>query len=143
MSVTAAGGSMLTIPLDQLAYLIEKAREFDAETAPVDSASGSNPSDDKDVGILEAASDNPTEEELAAALNGLDDDQRIELLALMWLGRGDFDRDEWRDALAQAREIHDENETSYLIGTPLLADYLENGLDLLGYSLEDYEKDRL
>jgi hypothetical protein len=45
---------MLTIPLDQLAYVVEKARQFDAETAPVDSASASNPSDDKDVGILEA-----------------------------------------------------------------------------------------
>jgi hypothetical protein len=142
-NVTAAGGSMLKVPFDQLAYLIEKAREFDAETAPVDSASGSNPSDDKDVRILEASSDNPTQEELGAALNGLDDEQRIEVLALMWLGRGDFDRDEWRDALAQAREVHNANETSYLIGTPLLADYLETGLDLLGYSLEDYEKDRL
>jgi hypothetical protein len=139
----AAGGSMLKTPLDQLAYLIEKAREFDAETAPVDSASGSNPSDDKDVGILEATGDNPTEEELAGALNGLDDEQRIEVLALMWLGRGDFDRDEWREALDQAREVHNENETSYLMGTPLLADYLEIGLDRLGYSLEDYEKDRL
>jgi len=134
---------MLKTPLKQLAYLIEKARESDAETAPVDSASGSNPSDDRDVGILEATSDNPIEEELAAALNSLDDEQRIEVLALMWLGRGDYDRDEWRDALTQARQVHNANETSYLIGTPLLADYLETGLDLLGYSLEDYEKDRL
>ncbi|HWB49114.1 MAG TPA: DUF3775 domain-containing protein [Stellaceae bacterium] len=137
------GSSMLKIPLDRLAYIVEKAREFDAETAPVDSASGSNPSDDKDVGILEATGDNPTEEELATALNDLDDEQRIEVLALMWLGRGDFDRNEWREALAQAREVHDEHETGYLIGTPLLADYLEIGLDLLGYSLEDDEKDRL
>jgi hypothetical protein len=134
---------MLKIPLEQLAYLVEKAREFDAETASAGGDSGSNPSDDRDVGILEATDDNPTEEELAAALNVLDDEQRIEVLALMWLGRGDFDRDQWREALAQARQVHDENETSYLIGTPLLADYLEIGLDLLGYSLEDYNKGRL
>ena len=134
---------MLKIPLEQLAYIIEKAREFDAETAPVDSDSGSNPSDDKDVAILEATGDNPTEQELAAALDGLDDDQRVELLALTWLGRGDFARGEWRDALARAREIHNEAETDYLIGTPLLADYLEEALDALGYSLEDYQKDRL
>ena len=61
----------------------------------------------------------------------------------MWLGRGDFDAGEWRDALAQAREIHDARETSYLIGTPLLADYLEEALAALGYSLEDQEKGRL
>ncbi|HEV2187549.1 MAG TPA: DUF3775 domain-containing protein [Stellaceae bacterium] len=134
---------MLKTPLEQLAYIIEKAREFDAETAPVDSDSGSNPSDDKDVAILEGTSDNPTEQELTAALDALDDDQRVELLALTWLGRGDFARSEWRDALVRAREIHNEAETDYLIGTPLLADYLEEALDALGYSLEEYRKDRL
>jgi hypothetical protein len=134
---------MLKTPLEGLAYIVEKAREFDAETAPVDSDSGSNPSDDKDVAILEASADNPTGQELAAALDALDDDQRIEILALMWLGRGDFDRSSWRDALVQAREIHNASETSYLMGTPLLADYLEEGITALGYSLEDYEKGRL
>jgi hypothetical protein len=134
---------MLQTPLEQLAYIVEKAREFDAETAPVDTDSGSNPSDDRDVAILEATDDNPTGQELAAALDALDDEQRIEVLALMWIGRGDFSRDEWREALAQAREVHNEKETDYLVGTPLLADYLEIGLDLLGYSLEDEEKDRL
>jgi hypothetical protein len=133
---------MLNTPLDQLAYIVEKAREFDAETAPVDSDSGSNPSDDNDVAILEATGDNPTRQELAAALEALDDDQRVEVLALMWVGRGDFDRDEWREALTQARETHNASEIDYLIGTPLLADYLEVGLDVLGYSLDD-EQDRL
>ncbi len=134
---------MLTTPLEQLAYIIEKAREFDAQTAPVDSDSGSNPTDDNDVAILEDTADNPTRQELAAALDALDDDQKIEILALTWLGRGDFDRAEWRDALAQAREIHDAGETGYLIGTPLLADYLEEAVAALGYSLEDYQKGRL
>ena len=61
----------------------------------------------------------------------------------MWLGRGDFDRSGWRDALAQARDLHSPAETEYLIGTPLLADYLEEAIAALGYSLEDYEKGRL
>ncbi len=134
---------MLKTSLEQLAYIIEKAREFDAETAPVDSDSGSNPSDDKDVAILEDTGDNPTEQELTAALDALDDEQRVELLALMWLGRGDFERGEWREALARAREVHNEAETGYLIGTPLLADYLEEALDALGYSLEEYRKNWL
>lgn len=133
---------MLKTSLEQLAYIIAKAREFDAETAPVDSESGSNPSDDNDVAILEDTSDNPTRQELEAALDALDDEQRIEILALLWVGRGDFDRAEWRDALTQAREVHNETETDYLIGTPLLGDYLEEALDALGYSLEDYRKGR-
>jgi hypothetical protein len=92
---------MLKIPLEQLAFIIEKAREFDAETAPVDSDSGSNPSDDNDVAILEDTADNPTRQELVGALDVLDDDQRTEILALTWLGRGDFDRSEWQEALAR------------------------------------------
>ena len=122
---------MLQTPLEQLAYIIEKAREYDAERAPVDSNSGSNPSDDNDVAILEATADNPTRQELAAALDALNEDQKIEILALTWLGRGDFDPGEWRDALAQAREIHNRTETEYLIGTPLLADYLEEAITSL------------
>ena len=134
---------MLNTPLEQLDYIVEKAREFDAETAPVDSDPGSNPNDDRDVAILEGTPDNPTEQELLAALDALDDDQRIEILALMWLGRGDFDRSEWPDALSQAQEIHNAGETGYLVGTPLLADYLEEGLAALGYSLEEYQRRHL
>jgi uncharacterized protein DUF3775 len=93
---------MLKIPLEQLAFIVEKAREFDAETAPIDIDPVSNPIDDDNVAILEDTRDNPTRQELVAALDRLDDDQKIEILALMWLGRGDFDAREWPDALAQA-----------------------------------------
>jgi Protein of unknown function (DUF3775) len=131
---------MLETPLEQLAYIIEKAREFDAETAPLDSAPGSDPDNDDDAAILEDTSDNPTRQELVAALDALNDDQRIEILALMWLGRGDFDRSEWPDALVQAREVHNAAETQYLVGTPLLGDYLEEAIAALGYPLDDDEQ---
>jgi hypothetical protein len=126
---------MLKIPLSQLAYIIEKAREFDAATAPVDIDSGST--DDTEFAILEATADNSSAEELTGALDALNDDQRVEILALMWLGRGDFDRGEWPDCLVLARQLHSASETEYLIGTPLLADYLEEGLAVLGYSLDE------
>ena len=129
---------MLTIPLEKLAYIVTKAREFDAEVPPVDEDSGSNPSDDADRDVLEATADNPTRQELVDAIYGLGDPERIELLALTWLGRGDYSKEEWREALEEAGRIHDEKETDYLIGTPLLADYLEEGLSQLGYSLEDF-----
>jgi Protein of unknown function (DUF3775) len=34
-------------------------------------------------------------------------------------------------------------KTDYLIGTPLLGDYLEEGLSQLGYSIEDLEIGRM
>ena len=134
---------MLNIPLENLAFIIIKAREFDAEVPPVDEDSGSNPSDDAEWDVLQASADNPTYQELVDAINGLNDPERIELLALTWLGRGDYAKEEWRDAVEEARRIHDEKETQYLVGTPLLADYLEEGLSQLGYSLEDYEIGRM
>jgi hypothetical protein len=134
---------ILTTPIETLAYIVTKAREFDAEVPPVDEDSGSNPSDDADRDVLEASADNPTRQELAHAINGLGDPERIELLALTWLGRGDYSKEEWREALQEARRIHDEKETDYLIGTPLLADYLEEGVSQLGYSLEEFEIGRM
>lgn len=134
---------MLSIPLEKLAFIIVKAREYDAEVPPFEDEPGSNPTDDAEREVLEDTPDNPTRQELADAINSLSDMQRIELLALAWLGRGDFGKDEWRDALHEAYRVHDERETEYLISTPLLADYLEEGLSQLGYSIEDYEIGRL
>jgi hypothetical protein len=134
---------MLIIPLEKLAYIITKAREFDAQVPPVDDNSGSNPSDDAEWDVLEAGADNPAHQELVDALNSLTDPERVEVLALTWLGRGDYGKEDWREVLEEARRIHDEKETQYLVGTPLLADYLEEGLSQLGYSIEDFEIGRM
>jgi hypothetical protein len=97
---------MLTIPLETLAFIIIKAREFDAEVPPVDEDSGSNPSDDDERDVLQFSADNPTYQELVDAISGLSDLERIELLALTWSGRGDYTKEEWREALQEARRIH-------------------------------------
>lgn len=132
---------MLTIPLAKLAYIVEKAREYDAEV-PVDpdAATGSDPADDDERQILLDTPDNPTEQELRDAIDGLNLDEREELLALLWLGRGDYDAQSWPDALRQARETQSSTEAEYLLGTPLLGDYLEEGVEALGLSLEDFER---
>ncbi len=134
---------MLTIPLEKLAFIIIKAREYDAEVPSVDEDSGSNPSDDADRDVLEESPENPTLQELVDALNSLSELERIELLALTWLGRGDYSKEEWHDALRESQRVHDAKETDYLVGTPLLAAYLEEGLSQLGYSIGDYEIGRL
>jgi hypothetical protein len=120
-----------------LGFIIIKAREYEAEVEPVDEDSGSNPTDDGSRDILEATADNPTRRELKAAVNSLNEDQRIELLALTWLGRGDYLPGDWDEAMEEAARRHDRREAEYLASTPLLSDYLEEGLELLGYSPED------
>jgi Protein of unknown function (DUF3775) len=130
---------MLTIPLEKLAYIIEKAREFDAEV-PSDVEEGSNAADDDERQILLDTPDNPTEQELRDAIDGLGVPERQELLALMWLGRGDYDAGSWSEALQQASETGSVTETGYLLGTPLLGDYLEEAISALGLSLEDFQR---
>ena len=66
---------------------------------PVDEDSESNPSDDANRDMLEATADNPTYRELVGALDALSDPERIEALALTWLGRGDYSKEEWLEAL--------------------------------------------
>jgi Protein of unknown function (DUF3775) len=132
---------MLVIPLEKLAFIIVKAREFDAEV-PVepDAATGSDGPDDDEREVLLDTPENPTEQELRDAIDGLGDLERQEVLALMWLGRGDYDADTWPDALREARESTIANVTDYLVGTPLLGDYLEEAASALGLSLEDFER---
>ena len=131
---------MLTISLKTLGFIIEKAREFDAEV-PADSGdSDSNPTDDGESDILFDTPDNPTMEELRDVIEGLNTDEQEELLALIWIGRGDFGKDDWHQAMSQARNSRTASEADYLIGTPLLADYLEEAVSELGLSLQEFEQ---
>ena len=132
---------MPTISLEKLAYIVEKAREFDAEV-PIDpdAATGSDPADDDERQVLLDTPDNPSEQELHDAIDGLNTDEREELLALVWVGRGDFDARGWPEALQQVRDTGAAGDTDELVRTPLLADYLEAGLDALGLSLDGLER---
>src|SRR5215470_6545117 len=117
---------MLAVPLERLGFIITKAREFAAEV-PIkpDAATGSDPADDGERAVLLDTPDNPTEQELRDAIDGLGPPERQELLALMWLGRGDYDSDSWPEALRQARDTDLANLTDSLVGTPLLGDFIE------------------
>ncbi len=67
----------LTIPLDKIGFIIEKAREFDAKEGVSDPDSGSNPTDDGAADILEDQPDDAdARQELYDAIRGLNEDQR-------------------------------------------------------------------
>lgn len=135
------GRGELTISVERVFYVIVKAREFDEEVDPTDPDSGSNPTDDRDVDVLESSADNPTLQELEGALTSLNIDEQLDLLALTWLGRGDFPT--FEQARREAEGLRNKHIPSYLIGTPTLGDFLEEGLAQLGFSLEEFERNRL
>ncbi len=119
---------------EKVCFIIAKAREFDAKVEPVEPEPGSNPADDEDREILADYADDPTLEELRTAIDSLDDEELIDVIALAWVGRGDFERDEWPNARELAQERHRHHSADYLVGMPALGDYLEEGLAELGYS---------
>jgi hypothetical protein len=132
----------LDIPSDKLSYIILKAREYDVKESDTDPDEGSNPTDDGNTDILTDKSDDPVREELLGAIRDLPEDARLQLVALAWLGRGTYDISEWKTALETARSEHRKRTAEYLLGLPLLGDYLEDGLAMFDDGIVDDADDR-
>jgi Protein of unknown function (DUF3775) len=128
----------LSISTEKVCYVVVKAREFDVKVAPEWLDDGSNPTDDGMIRILEDYADDPTLAELRSYLRAMDDDELDDLVALTWIGRGDYTIDEWEDLMSEVRDLRaSENTVRYLIGIPLLGDYLEDGLNAFGLTCTD------
>ena len=87
-------------------------------------------------GLAEEEEEDLTERELRALINDLNVDEAAELIALAWIGRGEFDVAEWDEAVRTAKERNLRNADDYLVGMPLLADYLEEGLAAFGLACD-------
>ncbi|HEY2183478.1 MAG TPA: DUF3775 domain-containing protein [Xanthobacteraceae bacterium] len=135
--------SPLTISPETVCFIIVKAREFDAKDAVTEPDPASNPTDDRDAAVLEDHSDDPVVEELTSLINALSEDEQIDLVALTWLGRDDYVADDWPTVRAEASRAHNNRTASYLLGEPLLGDFLEEGLTILGYSCMEFEMGHL
>ena len=132
---------------DKVFFVIVKSREFDAEVAveaDVEEPSPGAHASDEEIGeIPQEYGTDPTYDEVTEFIGALNEEEQINLVALTWLGRGDFTLDEWDQALQEARSARSDHTASYLLGIPLLSDYLEEGLTQHGYALEDMEAERL
>jgi len=133
----------LGINPEKVCYVIVRARQFQAKVEPVDTDEASNMTDDGFVEILEDFQDDPVLSEVRQFIDGLDEDEIANLVALMWLGRGDYTIEEWDQMVTEARERQEQPTADYLMSTPLVADYLEDGLDTFGESCDDFEKGHL
>jgi len=127
----------LGIAADKVCYIIVKARQFDVKEGVSDPNSGSDAPDDGYRDVLEDNPEDPVYRELAGFISALDIEEQLNLVALAWLGRGTYDKADWREALATARQEHNNRTAQYLLGLPLLGDYLEEGLSQFGRGCSD------
>lgn len=127
---------MIEINPEIVCQIIDRAREFQSNEAVVLPETPFNPSDDWALQTLAEHTDDMTYQEVTDAIRDLEPDQQVVLLALMWTGRGDYEIEEWDSALTEAEDNWTERTAEYLLATPLVADYLLEGLDLHGYSCE-------
>lgn len=130
---------MLQISPRRVAHIIIRAREIDAKVGTWDRIGDSVDADS----ILAARRGDATEAELRAFIKRLNEDEKASLVALMWIGRETFEAEELDEAIQTARDEATTPTESYLLGVPLLADYLEAGLEKLGFDVTDLEEDFL
>lgn len=116
---------MYTITLDQIAAIIIAARDCEAEEKALarrKAGSGATPV-------------TPAADHLADLIADLTRTELNELLALAWMGRGDFEPDALPEALRQASNIISTQPAAYAARLPGLAEYLRSALTSLGYSV--------
>lgn len=135
----------LSISAEKVAFIIEKAREYDVKEGDSDPDSGSNATDDDSIDVLVDNGSDPTGAELGGFIAALNEDEQLDLVALTWLGRGEGTLDDWDDLRARAIEARaayraPRRETvRYLLGDPMLGDLLADGMEELGIDWTDGE----
>ena len=136
---------MLEVDIDKIAFIIAKSREFEAQDAVHEEVEieGMTENDIQDETFQESLSvvadeenDDATFDEVKAWIRSINDDDQCQIVALAWVGRGDFTTDDWDEAVKIATDEHNDRTAEYLLGMPLLPDYLEEGLAQFGLSAE-------
>lgn len=128
---------MLDLNPERVCNIIQLAHEFHAKEAVVIPEVPNNPGDDWALQVLADHLDDATYRQLKYAIDDLEPDQQAQLLALFWLGREDYSLEEWEEAVRIARDNLSASTAEQVIAVPYIADYLDEGLRIHGYSCEE------
>lgn len=123
---------------EKVCFIIVKAREWAAQARTGTPLDASNPIDDRDARALSDTAGGHPEDEMAALLDAMTEAEQLNLFALALIGRGSHEKENWREALEDARRAQMENTlAARLLDMPLLADHLEDGLNQWGQTCRD------
>ena len=131
--------NMPEINIDKVCFIVAKSRELLSEDVGV-GADASNPTDDGFSAILTDEGDRSVRIELLEFIEALDIDERNALVALAWIGRGDFEAADWRAAVHEAGTSQESKAPSYLFQMPLLPNFLEDALSSFDRSCRSFEE---
>ena len=119
---------MFNLSTEIICDIIVRAREITIEDELFVPGDPDSPAIDNAKPILAEDEKDLTPIEVKKIISELEPDQQHELVALMYLGRGDFEKTEWHAALKEAKNIPLYKTADYLISHPMLANYLQEGL---------------
>jgi hypothetical protein len=130
----------LQISPEKVAWVILRAREFESKVSAFDDGD-SETADESDGAILENRKADPTLQELHGFFDTLNVDEEADLVTIAWIGRGTYSAEEWNEARNTALAERSTRTERYLLGMPMLADHLENGLAELGIDVAEEEEE--
>lgn len=127
----------LRISVDKVCQFLEAAREV-AGKVPTTAGDRTSSGDDSPLKFMEEDGDqDPITQQMVEFVAGLNVEEQVDLLALIYLGRGDFGLAEWSDAVAAARDRIDAREADFMIGERALPEYLGEALEAFGKTCPD------
>ena len=126
----------LRISTEKVCALIEAAREV-AGKVPSTAGDKTTTGDDSELVTIEdpegiGEDEDARRREMVEFIAGLNVEEQTDLLALILVGRGDYDAVEWDDAIAEAESRIAARDPDYMIGDAALPEYLGDGLEALG-----------
>lgn len=127
----------LRISTEKVCALIEAAREVAGKVASTAGDRTTSGDDSKLATIVDDLGQDFYERDdrrrqMVEFIAGLNVEEQTDLLALIWLGRGDYDIAEWDEALAEAEARIAARDPDYMIGNSALPQYLGDGLEAFG-----------
>ncbi len=131
---------MLTISLDRLVDLLEKAAEVDIPETAITEDGAEEETEMSAEALEEILADDPAYGDLVEAVERLTPEETDEVLALALLARNAASAEQWQAMVEQARAVPEEETTDELLHMLLLTDELETALEQLGYFAEESEE---
>lgn len=126
----------LRISTEKVCSLIEAAREVAGKVPSTAGDRTTTGDDSKLVTIEDYPGEDSRRRQMIELIAGLNVDEQTDLLALISLGRGDYDIEQWDEAVSEAEGRIAAHDPDYMIGDAALPEYLGDGLEAFGFACD-------